>query len=105
MNEGRLQALIPVLIERTREGKLAWSPLPTEGGTAFVHHLPDGAGSLVVRRQYSTYQLALSNAHGAQLESVGELQKVDEVAELWRVVTERRKAESDPYQALEKDLG
>ena len=97
--------MIPKLIERTRKGKMAWAPLPTEGETAYVHALSDGAGSLVVRRQYSTYQLALSNAHGAQLESVGELQKVDEVAELWRAVDARRQAVSDPYQALEKDLG
>ena len=105
MAESRLEAMIPKLIERTRKGKMDWSPLPTEGETAYVHALPDGAGSLVVRRQYSTYQLALSNAYGAQLESVGELQKVDEVGELWRAVDLRRKSDGDPYQALEKDLG
>jgi hypothetical protein len=54
MADGRLQGLLPRLIERTRAGEMSWTPLPTEGENTFVHPLPDGAGSLVVRRLYST---------------------------------------------------
>jgi hypothetical protein len=103
-NMTSLQALIPRLIERTRSGKLAWTPLPTEGESAYVHQLPEGAGSVVVRRQYSTYQLAVFNSHGAQLESVGEMQQVREVQALWDAVESRRQASADPLVALEKDL-
>jgi len=105
MAEPRLHELLPRLIQRTRSGKLDWAPLPTEGDSAFVHPLPDGAGSLVVRRQYSTHQLELRNATGEQLESIGEMQQVPEVATLWRLVDSRRHPASDPYGALEKDLG
>ncbi len=105
MADGKLQGLLPKLIERTRAGGVSWTPLPTEGETAFVHPLPDGAGSLVVRRQYSTYQLALRNAHGAQLESVGEMQAVAGVATLWHLIEARRQRPADAYTALENDLG
>ena len=104
MAEGRLRELVPKLIERTRKGRMAWSPLPTEAGSAYVHPLPGGAGSLVVRRQLSTHQLTLSDGAGDQLESHGELQQVAEVALLWLIVTEGHPAEADPYLALEKDL-
>ena len=83
---------------------MSWTPLPTEGESAFVHPLPDGAGSLVVRRLYSTYQLELRSAHGAQLESVGEMQEVAGVATLWHLLDVRRQLPADPYAALEKDL-
>lgn len=105
MAAGRLQGLLPRLIERTRSGEVTWTPLPTEGENTFVHALPDGAGSLVVRRLYSTYQLALRNANGAQLESVGEMQEVEGVRALWHLLDERRQRPSDPYTALENDLG
>jgi hypothetical protein len=105
MAEGRLLEMLPKLILRTRGGKMDWAPLPTEGESAFVHLLPGGAGSLVVRRQYSTHQIELRNATGDQLESVGELQQVAEVATLWRLVESKRKTAPDPYSALEKDLG
>jgi hypothetical protein len=104
MAEGRLEALIPKLIERTRAGKVGWTHLPTEGDSAYFHALPDGAGSLVVRRQYSTFQLTLRNANGEQLESVGELQRVAEVAALWRIVDARGGPGADTYSALQKDL-
>jgi hypothetical protein len=105
MADGRLQGLLPRLIERTRAGGMSWTPLPTEGESAFVHPLPDGAGSLVVRRLYSTYQLELRSAHGAQLESVGEMQEVAGVATLWHLLDDRRQRPADPYTALENDLG
>ena len=105
MAEDRLQGLLPRLIERTRAGKMNWTPLPTEGENTFVHPLPEGAGSLVVRRQYSTYQLALRNPHGEQLESVGEMQEVRAVATLWQRIDARRQRPADTYTALEKDLG
>jgi hypothetical protein len=105
MREGRLQGLLPRLIERTRAGGMSWAPLPTEGESAFVHPLPEGAGSLLVRRLYSTYQLELRSASGAQLESVGEMQEVEGVATLWHLVDERRQRPADPYTALENDLG
>ena len=105
MSEGRLEGLLPRLVERTRAGQLSWSPLPTEDENTFVHPLPGGAGSLVVRRQYSTYQLSLRNAHGGQLESVGEMQEVAGVATLWHLLDAQRKRSADPYSALEKDLG
>ncbi len=101
----RLHGLLPRLIERTRAGKLDWAPLPTEGENTFVHPLPEGAGSLVVRRLYSGYQLALRNAHGEQLESVGEMQEVPGVATLWHLIDERRQKPADTYTALENDLG
>jgi hypothetical protein len=104
MAEGRLEGLLPRLIEHTLAGQVAWAPLPTEGESAFVHPLPDGAGSLVVRRQYSTHQLELRNANGDQLESVGELQQVADVATLWQLIEDRRRPAADPYSALEKDL-
>jgi hypothetical protein len=105
MAEGRLQGLLQKLIERTRAGEMGWTPLPTEGENTFVHPLPDGAGSLVVRRQYSSYQLALRNAHGAQLESVGDIEAVAGVATLWHLIDERRQRPADAYTALENDLG
>ena len=52
MPEGRLLSLLPKLIERTRAGEMSWAPVPTEGENAFVHPLPESAGSLVVRRLY-----------------------------------------------------
>jgi hypothetical protein len=104
MADGRLQGLLPRLIERTQAGELSWTPLPTEGENTFVHPLPRGAGSLVVRRLYSTFQLALRNAHGEQLESVGEMQEVVGVATLWHLIDARRQRPADPYTALEKDL-
>ena len=104
MANGRLEGLLPRLIERTRSGEMMWTPLPTEGENTFVHPLPDGAGSLVVRRLYSTYQLALRNAHGGQLESVGEMQEVAGVATLWHLLDARRQRPPDPYTALEIDL-
>jgi hypothetical protein len=105
MAEGRLRDWLPQLIQRTRSGKMDWAPLPTEGENAFVHLLPGGAGSLVVRRQYSTHQIELRNATGDQLESVGELQQVAEVATLWQLIEAKRHPAADPYTALEKDLG
>jgi hypothetical protein len=105
MADGRLQGLLPRLIERTRAGAMSWTPVPTETESAFMHQLPDGAGSLVVRRLYSTYQLELRSANGAQLESVGEMQEVAGVATLWRLLDGRRQRPADPYSALEKDLG
>jgi hypothetical protein len=92
------------LIERTRAGQISWTPLPTEGESTFVHPLPEGAGSLVVRRQYSTYQLTLRNANGEQLESLGEMQEVPGVATLWHLVDGRRQRPTDAYTALENDL-
>ena len=105
MAEGRLQALLPRLLERTRSGEMSWTPLPTEGENTFLHPLPDGAGSLIVRRLYSTYQVELRNARGAQLESVGEMQEVAGVAALWHLIDARRQPPADPYTALERDLG
>jgi hypothetical protein len=105
MAAGRLQRLLPRLIERTRAGEMNWTPVPTEGVSAFIHPLPGSAGSLVVRRLYSTYQLELRSAHGAQLESVGEMQEVADVATLWQLLDARRQGPADPYSALEKDLG
>jgi hypothetical protein len=104
MTDGRLQGLLPRLIERTRAGEMSWTPLPTEGESTFVHPLPDGAGSLVIRRLYSTYQLALHNAHGAQLESLGEMQEVVGVATLWHLLDARRQRPADPNTALENEL-
>jgi hypothetical protein len=104
MAEGRLRELLPRLIEHTRAGEITWAPLATEGASAFVHPLPDGAGSLVVRRQYSTHQLELRNANGDQLESLGELQQVAGVATLWQLIEATRRPAADPYKALEKDL-
>lgn len=105
MADGRLQDLIPRLIERTRAGEMSWTLVPTEGENTFVHPLPDGAGSLVVRRFYSTYQVALRNANGAQLESAGEMQEVAGIATLWHLIDSGRQRPADPYTALEKDLG
>jgi hypothetical protein len=105
MAEGRLQGLLPRLIERTRAAGMSWTPLPTEGESTFMHQLPDGAGSLIVRRLYSTYQLELRSANGAQLESVGEMQEVAGVATLWHLLDAGRPRPADPYSALEKDLG
>ncbi len=105
MAEGRLERLLPRLIERTRADGLSWTPVPTEGESAFVHPLAEGAGSLVVRRLYSTYQLELRSAHGAQLESVGEMQEVEGVDTLWHLLDARRQRPADPYTALENDLG
>ena len=105
MSGARLEGLLPRLIERTRAGQISWSPLPTEGENTFVHPLPGGAGSLVVRLLYSTYQLELRNPHGGQLESVGEMQEVAGVATLWHLLDTQRKQPADPYRALEKDLG
>ena len=104
MTDGKLEGLLPRLTERTRAGGVSWTPLPTEGESAFVHPLPDGAGSLVVRRLYSTDQLELRSAHGAQLESVGEMQEEAGVATLWHLLDARRQRPADPYIALEKDL-
>jgi hypothetical protein len=84
---------------------MSWTSLPTEGESAFLHQLPEGAGSLVVRRLYSTYQLELRSANGAQLESLGEMQEVAGVGALWHLVDAGRKRPADPYSALEKDLG
>jgi hypothetical protein len=105
MADARLLSLLPKLIERTRAGEMSWAPVPTEGENAFVHPLPESAGSLVVRRLYSTYQLALRNAVGAQLESVGEMQEVAGVATLWHLIDSRRQRPADTYTALENDLG
>lgn len=105
MTDGRLLGLLPKLIEGTRAGEISWAPVPTEGENSFVHPLPAGAGSLVVRRQYSTYQLTLFNANGAQLESLGEMQAVAGVDTLWHLVDDRRQRPADAYTALEKDLG
>jgi hypothetical protein len=105
MADGKLQGLLPKLIERTRAGEMSWTPLPTEGDSAFVHPLPHGAGSLVVRRLYSTFQLELRTSHGAQLESVGQMQEVAGVATLWHLLDARRQRPADPYTALENDLG
>lgn len=105
MAEGRLHDLLPLLIERTRGGKVGWSPLPTEGDNAFVHLLPGGAGSLVVRRQFSTFQVELRNASDDQLESVGELQQVAEVATLWHLIDSMRHPAADPHSALDRELG
>jgi hypothetical protein len=105
MTDGRLQGLLPKLIERVQSGEMSWIAVATEGDNAFVHPLPDLAGSLVVRRLYSTYQVELRNALGAQLESVGEMQEVEGVATLWHLIDERRQRPADPYTALEKDLG
>lgn len=104
MSQTRLNALLPRLIERTRSGQLGWVPVATEGANAFVHVLPEGAGSLVVRRLYSTYQLTLRNANGAQLESLGEMQEVAGVEALWRLAWERQRAATDTWTALEDDL-
>ncbi|MBO0684030.1 MAG: hypothetical protein J2P45_12790 [Candidatus Dormibacteraeota bacterium] len=104
MADGRLETLLPRLIELTRAGEVSWTPLPTEGENTFVHALPGGAGTLVVRRMYSTYQLTLHNAYGAQLESVGELQEVAGVATLWQLIDARRKEPADVYAALVDDL-
>ena len=101
----RLQALLPKLIERTRAGEMSWAPLPTEGANTFVHALPEGAGSLVVRRLYSGHQLELRNANGEQLESVGEMVEAPGVATLWRLVDAHRPPPTDAYTALENDLG
>src|ERR1700694_3536640 len=104
MREGRLQGLLPRLIERPRAGRMSWTPLPTEGESAFVHPLPEGAGSLVVRRLYSTYQLELRSGHGAQPESLGEMQGVVAGAALWSLRDALRERSADPYTALENDL-
>ena len=105
MADVRLEGLLPRLIDGTRAGEISWAPVPTEGENTFVHPLPEGAGSLVVRRLYSTYQLTLRNANGAQVESVGEMQEVAGIATLWRLIDARRQRPSDAYAALEKDLG
>jgi len=102
---GRLLGLLPRLIEGTRAGQISWAPVPTEGENSFVHPLSDGAGSLVVRRLYSSYQLTLRNANGAQLESLGEMQAVAGVDTLWHLIDDRRQRPADAYTALEKDLG
>ena len=104
MAEGKLQGLLPRLIERTQADEMSWTPLPTEDENTFVHPLPDGSGSLVVRRLYSTYQLTLRNAHGGQLESVGEMQEVAGVSTLWHLINARRQRPRDAYTALENDL-
>lgn len=104
MPDARLEALLPRLIELSRADKVTWTLLPTEGENTFVHALPGGAGSLVVRRMFSTFQLTLHNANGEQLESVGELQEVADVAKLWRLIDARRKRPADVYTALVADL-
>ncbi|MGH7876580.1 MAG: hypothetical protein ACRENM_02790 [Candidatus Dormibacteraceae bacterium] len=93
------------MIDSTSAGEMSWTALPTEGENTFIHLLPDGAGSLVVRRLYSTYQLALRNAHGEQLESLGEMQKVHGVVTLWHLIDAARQPPADAYAALERDLG
>jgi len=104
MADGRLYILLPRLIERTQAGKVTWTQVPTEGENTFVHVLPEGAGSLVVRRLYSGYQLTLRNANDAQLESVGEMQEVRDVATLWNLIDSRAHRAADAYAALENDL-
>jgi hypothetical protein len=104
MADGRLHGLLPKLIERTQAGKVSWTPVPTEGENTFVHVLPEGAGSLLVRRLYSGYQLTLRNANDAQLESLGEMQEVRDVATLWNLIYARGQQPADAYSALENDL-
>jgi hypothetical protein len=103
--ESLLLRLLPKLIERTRTNQMEWQPLPTEAGSAFIHVLPEGSGSLVVRRLYSTFQLSLRNENGAQLESLGEMQEVAGVDSLWNLVSKRPRSEIDAYAGLEREFG
>src|SRR5260221_12539259 len=102
MADGRLQGLLPRLIERTRAGGMSWTSLATEGESAFLHQLPEGSGALVVRRLYSTYQLELRSANGAQLESLGEMQEVAGGRGVRRPLAARRAPTTEPYTASER---